>query len=261
MALLANKVGVPARVVMGAVVPEDGVVRGEDVSAWVELQVADGTWKTLPTDAFMDFDRPGRAAAGHRAADERHRRARRPPRSRRRRPWPSRTTPSSTPARSTAPTTTPPAAAPAGGAGCCSAPAGRCCWSLLVVGTIVGLKAWRRRRRRAAARASARVVGGWRELVDHARDLGQPVPVGAGLTRRQQAPHVATPAALDLARTADGIVFGPADPDEAVAAEFWSMVDEERRAMTEAVPSAAAAAGAGRPALVPAVLRRGSFEA
>ena len=108
--------------------------------------------------------------------------------------------------------------------------------ALAVAGAIVGLKAWRRRRRRAAALASSRVVGGWRELVDHARDLGQPVPVGAGLTRRQQAPHVATPAALDLARTADGIVFGPSDPDDAVAEEFWSMVDEERRLMSGAVP-------------------------
>ena len=31
MALLANNVGVPARVVMGAVVPEDGVIEGRDV--------------------------------------------------------------------------------------------------------------------------------------------------------------------------------------------------------------------------------------
>ena len=58
MALLANRIGVPARVVFGAVVPDGGVVTGADVHAWVELQVADGTWRTLPTELFMDDDRP-----------------------------------------------------------------------------------------------------------------------------------------------------------------------------------------------------------
>ena len=58
MALLANKVGVPARVVLGAVVPDGGVVRGRDVQAWVELRVADGSWRVLPTEAFMDLDKP-----------------------------------------------------------------------------------------------------------------------------------------------------------------------------------------------------------
>ena len=58
MALLANEVGVPARVVMGAVVPDDGVVTGEQVQAWVELRAADGTWRTLPTDQFMSNEPP-----------------------------------------------------------------------------------------------------------------------------------------------------------------------------------------------------------
>ena len=53
MAMLANRVGVPARVVVGAVLPGDGKVRGSDVHAWVELRVLDGTWRTLPTKAFM----------------------------------------------------------------------------------------------------------------------------------------------------------------------------------------------------------------
>ncbi|WP_148611349.1 DUF3488 and transglutaminase-like domain-containing protein [Nocardioides rubriscoriae] len=237
MALLANKVGVPARVVMGAVVPADGVVRGRDVSAWVELQVADGSWRTLPTETFMDDDRP----------------AEQPPVTQQQMsgtvvPPPAPIPPPSTLAeqnddelQARKVTRDDDGDAPGGAPGWWR-------WVALgvglpvllvglVVGTIVGLKAWRRRRRRAAARASARVVGGWRELVDHARDLGQHVPVGAGLTRRQQAPHVATPGAVDLARTADTLVFGPTDPDDAVAAEFWAMVDDERRAMTHAVPA------------------------
>lgn len=235
MALLAARVGVPSRVVMGAIVPADGVVRGKDVSAWVELQIADGSWKTLPTELFMDDDRP----------------AEQPPITEQQLsgtvvPPPAPIPPPSTLAEQN---DTELEARKVDGADDDASPSGSGWWrwvllgtgapvllALLVVGTIVGLKAWRRRRRRAALRASARVVGGWRELVDHARDLGRPVPVGAGLTRRQQAPHVSTPAAFDLARTADGIVFGPTDPDEAVATEFWSMVDAERRSMTQAVP-------------------------
>ena len=237
MALLANQVGVPARVVMGAVVPEDGVVRGEDVSAWVELQVVDGSWKTLPTEAFMDFDRP----------------AEQPPVTQQQMsgtvvPPPAPIPPPSTLAdQSDAELETRRVdrdddRSDDGGSGwwrwVLLGTGGPLLLVLLVVGTIVGLKAWRRRRRRVAPRASARVVGAWRELVDHARDLGQPVPVGAGVTRRQQAPHVETPAALDLARHADGVVFGPADPDDDVAVGFWAMVDAERRSMTRAVPLA-----------------------
>jgi hypothetical protein len=71
-----------------------------------------------------------------------------------------------------------------------------------IVGSIVGAKVLRRRRRRSAARVSARFVGGWRELVDHARDLGVPVPGGA-VTRREQALAFAGQGAPALARTAD----------------------------------------------------------
>ena len=60
MALLANRLGVPARVAVGAVVPEDGKVRGEDVHAWVELRVADGSWRVLPTKEFMGRKPPRR---------------------------------------------------------------------------------------------------------------------------------------------------------------------------------------------------------
>ncbi|MDQ4055774.1 MAG: transglutaminase domain-containing protein, partial [Actinomycetota bacterium] len=90
-------------------------------------------------------------------------------------------------------------------------------------------------RRRNAERASARIVGGWHELVDHARDLGQPVPVGAGWTRREQSFRVASAEAPGLARRADGHVFGPALPGETDAAAYWTAVEAERRAMSSTV--------------------------
>ena len=107
--------------------------------------------------------------------------------------------------------------------------------ALLVVATIVGVKALRRRRRRNADRASARIVGGWHELVDHARDLGQPVPVGAGWTRREQSFRVASAEAPQLARRADSHVFGPSLPAEPDAAAYWTAVDAERKAMSSTV--------------------------
>ena len=63
VALAASRLGVPARVVVGAVVPPSNVVRGKDVSAWVEVQVADGSWRTLPTEEFMGSTPPPREPA------------------------------------------------------------------------------------------------------------------------------------------------------------------------------------------------------
>ena len=60
MALVATRIGVPARVVVGARVPPDGIVKGNDVIAWVELRIADGTWRELPRATYMSFRAPRR---------------------------------------------------------------------------------------------------------------------------------------------------------------------------------------------------------
>lgn len=52
-ALVANQLGMPARVVLGAVVPEGGTVRGQDVHAWVEVHDASGEWLAVPSTVFM----------------------------------------------------------------------------------------------------------------------------------------------------------------------------------------------------------------
>lgn len=232
MALLANKVGVPARVVLGAVVPADGVVRGKDVQAWVELQVADGSWRTLPTETFMDDDRP----------------AEQPPQSEQELsgtvvPPPAPIPPPSTLAdqndaelearKIDREDDDSPVAAVAGYL--LLYVGGPLLLVLLLVGAIVGLKALRRRRRRRAARASSRIVGGWRELVDHARDLGQPVSVGATATRREQSRELVSAGAPDLAFRADSYVFGPNSPGDDDVDAFWAAVDDERRVLSGAV--------------------------
>ena len=51
-ALMASRIGFPARVVLGAVTPTDGVVKGKDVVAWVELQT-DAGWVTVDRTAYI----------------------------------------------------------------------------------------------------------------------------------------------------------------------------------------------------------------
>ena len=179
MALLANRIGVPARVVLGAVVPEGGVVKGQDISAWVELQVGDGSWRTLPTSAFMDEDKP---------ADL-------PPQQERQMnginvPPPAAIAPPS----SVGEQTDAELQSRKGKRDSKDAAAALPRWLrmvvlyvglplaalLLIVGSIAAAKAWRRRRRRTADRMSTRVIGAWCELVDHARDLGERGTDGAG---------------------------------------------------------------------------------
>ena len=48
VALIAARRYIPVRVVVGAVVPRDGMVQGSDVTAWVEIRAADGCWRTSP---------------------------------------------------------------------------------------------------------------------------------------------------------------------------------------------------------------------
>jgi hypothetical protein len=104
----------------------------------------------------------------------------------------------------------------------------------VVAGAILTAKAVRRRRRRTSGHSSGRIAGAWRELVDHARDLGTPVPV-TGVTRREQSLAIASAGAAGLARTADVRVFGPAEPPAGDADSFWGAVDAERRALSASV--------------------------
>ncbi|MFA6298285.1 MAG: transglutaminase-like domain-containing protein [Nocardioides sp.] len=233
MALMANKIGVPARVVLGAVVPDGGVVEGKHVHAWVELQVADGSWRTLPTEAFMDTDRP----------------AEQPPIAEQEMSGTVVPPPAPIPPPSTLAEQNDAELNARKGDRADEAPAELPAWIrilllyvglpllvvLLLLSSVVLAKGLRRRRRRAADRVSARIVGGWRELVDHARDLGQPVPVGAGWTRREQSTRIASDGAPQLAVLADRYVFGPAQPAEAAASSYWTEVDAERRRMSRQV--------------------------
>ncbi len=234
MALLANQIGVPARVVMGAVVPEGGEVTGADVQAWVEVQAADGSWRTVPTEAFMDTDRPAEL----------------PPRQEEEMSGTNVPPPAAIPPPSTVGEPTDAElnalknkresedgfAFPA--------------WLkallvylvlpllavLAVAGAIVAAKALRRRRRRSAEPVSARFGGGWREVTDHARDLGLAI---TGATRREESLALAGIGAAGrapaLARDADAHVFGPRPPQAEAATAYWENVDAYRASLSSQV--------------------------
>lgn len=236
MALLAIKVGVPARVVLGAVVPESGSVTGADVHAWVELQLADGSWGTLATEKFLPTLRP---EVQQQLNDDETRGSVVPPPA----PIPP---PSHTGEQSDTELQRKQLDRADDGSG----PPGPLPWwaRALLVGlggpllvllagalAVLGAKALRRRRRRRAPRGSTRIAGGWDELVDTARDLGRDVPLCPTVTRREQAHAMGTDGARGLARSADSAVFGPGDVGTAVVDGYWQQVLAERRVLAQGV--------------------------
>lgn len=101
---------------------------------------------------------------------------------------------------------------------------------LLAVGPFLAIlwaKASRRRRRRRTGTPATRVAGGWDEYVDAAIDSGRVAP--RTLTRSELAASFATPAGADLAKEADRAVFSPAAMSDADAERYWSAVEAERR--------------------------------
>jgi hypothetical protein len=101
----------------------------------------------------------------------------------------------------------------------------------------VALKLRRRRRRATAGPPSARIAGGWAEVVDTARDLGvAPVPRG---TRRETARVLhqtyGSAGAVALAERADAGVFAPGEPSEREVQHFWAEVEASLRGMSGAV--------------------------
>ena len=53
LALAANRLGVPARVVLGAEPDANGAIKGKDVHAWVEVARTDGSWQPIYWKQFV----------------------------------------------------------------------------------------------------------------------------------------------------------------------------------------------------------------
>jgi hypothetical protein len=94
---------------------------------------------------------------------------------------------------------------------------------------IVAHKLHRRRRRRMAADPTVRIVGGWRDVTDVARDHGLVVPTAA--TRSEVAAAIGLPQALVLARVTDRAVYAPEEPDRRAADQVWATADALRASL------------------------------
>ncbi|MCW2749864.1 MAG: transglutaminase [Aeromicrobium sp.] len=239
MAIMARKVGLPARVVMGFRINGTGsvAVKGGNIDAWVEIPFVDATGVTT----WVRFDPTPREKAG------------KPPLAQTKTPRPKfesqdvpppplppppaevvqiqtgKKKPTKTPPKPTETVVTQPeshtlliAAIAVGGT------------PLVVVGGFAGvvvLLKRRRRRRRASGSAPDRVSGGWLEFLDAARDVG--LPVAGRATRREVAALLGAERAPALATAADGAIFGHAEPSTEVADDYWRRIDEARRSLRE----------------------------
>ncbi|GAA1944528.1 transglutaminase domain-containing protein [Agromyces allii] len=250
-ALMARRIGFPARVVVGYTVPEPAagetasgetasggaaagdavadatatttVLRRDDLQAWIEVQRADGAWIALdPNPDPRDIperepDQPEIVSRPESALP----------------PPPERTQVDENDS-------------PADGTD--ERPQddlGRWLGVLTTVATIVGLsvlvlaliaspflavivaKIRRRRVRRLAESPVDRIEGGWQEFADTAADYGY--PIRANSTRAEQAVTVGGLAPLVLASVVDRAVFAPGGPQDGDDERVWRSVDELQR--------------------------------
>ena len=231
MALMAQQVGLPSRVVMGFVPEGAGrvEVKGTDATAWVEIHFAEHGW-----------------VAFHPTPDEGQEPPEEPPplpqhEKREQQPLPPVAYIEPPP---TIPPTQPveeeddePVTVQAASAGRLPA------WAQAVItyggppvgvmaataGLVIALKALRRRRRRTKGSVVDQINGAWLEAVDRLRDLGHP-PEPAS-TRRELAAKAADtglwPSGPTFAAAVDAHMFSAADPasDEVISA--WSDLDAQ----------------------------------
>ena len=103
---------------------------------------------------------------------------------------------------------------------------------------LLGYKSRRRLRRRRTGAPADQISGGWHEIVDAAVDLGHPVENGATRQETGGALEASYPAAgtLTLARHADASVFGSGDPSDADVEAYWGGIEAAVAQMRAAVP-------------------------
>ena len=215
LALAANRLGIPTRVVVGAVPAQDGTVKGKDVHAWVEVRTSDGAWEPVLQTAFLP-DRNKKPQQLLTKSEEKKTGAQVPP--------PAANNPPSVlqgpdQAQNATQLKNPPKDD--------ENPLDPSTWPdwlryllfflvlpllvlLLVYGSIRIAKWVRRRRRRTRGATASQVTGGWRELIDTARDLRMPLPVKG--TRLEQAraleEHVFGPPPEKPSPVVDGALMG-----------------------------------------------------
>ncbi|MFJ3392386.1 DUF3488 and transglutaminase-like domain-containing protein [Leifsonia aquatica] len=226
-ALMARQLGFPARVVFGFVAPAETAssatvtLTGSDVSAWIEVQTADG-WVTVdPTPPVRpvppkqpeqptEISRPQTNVQP--PVDENPQQNDEPPQA-------QVDTTDQQPPNPLVETLL--AILVVVG------------WTLLILAVLAApflavlAAKWRRRAlRRSASTASERIVGGWREFADAAVDHGYDPPPAA--TRVEFAQTIGGNRAAALAKVADRAVYSPTAPTPEEADSVWKAVDDLR---------------------------------
>ena len=216
LALMINRLGMPARVVLGAI-PEGGTVKGKDVHAWVEVQLDNGQWlPILPKDFLPARDRKPNQV--QQKSEQQKQGAQVPPPAQNNPPsvlqGPDQSqTANQAPRKPKKESDNPlnPENWPAWVRWVAVGVGGPLLIALFFYAAARMAKLIRRRRRRTSREIPRRVSGGWHEVIDQASDLKLPVPAMA--TRREQALALATAAASSAsgggANAAEGAVSSP----------------------------------------------------
>ncbi|WP_417563776.1 transglutaminase domain-containing protein [Microbacterium sp.] len=242
IALVAEQLGFPARVVVGArlaagpddgpndaPVCVDGACTGDDIIAWTEVRDVSGTW--APVDATPQHTEGAENVVTRQRDPENPTQVRAQNAQEVDPPDPTRQD-----SGDAAPRHTDDAVAnDIWGVLRIAALAGL---GLVVVGApfaaVLAAKSVRRRGRRTDATPAGRMVGSWEEYVDAAVDHGLPAP--GRRTRTELADAHGSVAAQALAGAADRAVFSDAPASDADADACWNVVDDERRRLAASVP-------------------------
>ncbi|MCL2784046.1 MAG: DUF3488 and transglutaminase-like domain-containing protein [Propionibacteriaceae bacterium] len=226
-ALAANRIGFPTRVVFGAQMPTTGTaILGKDVTIWVEINTING-WIAIPPQFFI----PPRDQAPEPPEPEENRDAETMPEILQGQPQPP---PDDITGLDTQVQT--------GKADNQGEDAIIPLWlkiSLTMVGVLAGfalllgalvgaksMRAWWRFSRGSHAR---RIAGGWKEVLDRARDLGVSAP--ENMTRLQQATAMNLAAINALVTTTDRAMFSSMPPNQQVVEAYWNEVNRAKASL------------------------------
>ena len=224
-ALMAREIGFPSRVVMGFV-PDNGVVRGGDVAAWIEISTAQYGWVAIdPLPPFREIPEE---------LPEENSQVARPPTI-----VPPPVVESETIDRQTTPDSQQDVPPDLDAALQVLLLVLRVVGWVLVVAAllmapflvVIAAKLRRRRLRRRAPTPAERISGGWREFRDAVVDHGLAPDPSA--TRTEVAAVAARTQALVLAAVADRAAFGPEQPSPTEADSVWRAVDDLRLSLDE----------------------------
>lgn len=235
LALVGQRLGIPSRVVMGAVPATAGEVRGKDVHAWVEVRLDDGSWFPLAASTFVP-SRDKTPSEQQLKTEEQKVGAQVPP--------PAGISPPSVlQGPDQAQNATDVTKRKKNPFDVTAWPlwlrilAGALVLVLLAAGYVAAVRALKTRRRQRHATLGpvpGRAAWVWRDLVAEARSLGVAVP--DGVTRREQARGIeGVVPALAVASAVDAVVFGPGDGDAEATAVLHVQAEAARAAMRAGV--------------------------